>query len=125
MIDVAFGVLAAAALLGTGLAFLYARGAEATPVPWAIPAVHGVIGAAGLGLLALALRRGIGAAAARFGAAGFGITAAGLIALALICGLWIAATRWRGKRPGGGLVGVHATIAIAGFALLLAVVAVV
>jgi hypothetical protein len=126
MIDVAFAVLAAAALFGVGLAILYARGASAKPLHYAVPAAHGIIGAGGLGLLIGALRHGgIGAAAARMGEAGFGATAAGLIGLALMFGLGIAVVSWRGKRPGGALIGIHASLAIAGIALLLAVVAVI
>ncbi|MGH7075692.1 MAG: hypothetical protein ACREFD_16065 [Stellaceae bacterium] len=123
MIDIAFGIVAAAALIGAILAVLYARGPEAKRVPWPVPAGHGVIGAVGLAVLASALRHGIGLGAARMGVSGFGITAAVLIGVALLLGLVIAATSLRGKRPGGAVVAIHAAVAIAGFTLLLTIVA--
>jgi hypothetical protein len=123
MIDVAFAVLTAAVLAGTVLAVLYARGPGARRLPALVPATHGVVGAAGLAALILAVRHGLGPAAGRLGMNGFGAIAIGLFLLALMLGLAIAATSLRGKRPGGALVSAHAMIAVAGFTLLIAIVA--
>lgn len=121
MMDLAFGLLVAAGMFGGLLAVLYLRGPAVKPVHRAAPLAHGAIGAGGLVLLILAVR--YGAVTTGMGTAGFAPTAAGLIALALICGLVIGWTFWRGRRPGGGLVGAHASLAIAGIVLLLALVA--
>jgi hypothetical protein len=123
MMDLAFGILAAAALFGAVLAILYARGPGAKPVGRAVPAIHATIGVAGLAALIVALRTGAGAAATRMGMANFGPIAAGLIAVALLIGLVIASYAWRRKRPGGALIGAHATLAVAGVTLLLVLVA--
>ena len=45
------------------------------------------------------------------------------VAGALALGLPIGWARWRGKRPGGALVGIHASLAIGGFVLVLTVLA--
>ncbi len=123
MMAFAFGILAAAALFGAVLAILYARGPEAKPIGRVVPAIHGSIGAAGLAVLIVALRAGPSAAAARMGTAGFGLFAAGLIATALAVGLVIATYVSRGRRPGGALIGTHATLAVAGITLLLVMIA--
>ncbi len=123
MINLAFGILAAAALFGAVLAILYARGPDARPIGRAAPAIHAMIGVAGLIVLVAALRAGPSAVAVRMGMANFGIFAAVLIALAFLIGLVIAAYVWRWKRPGGVLIGAHATLAVAGVTLLLVMVA--
>lgn len=123
MMDLAFGILAAAALFGAALAILYARGPGAKPVARAVPAIHAAIGVAGLAVLIVALRTGASAAATRMGMADFGPFAAGLIAVALLVGLVIASYAWRRQRPGGALIGAHATLAVAGVTLLLVLVA--
>ncbi|HEY3911497.1 MAG TPA: hypothetical protein VGM07_16655 [Stellaceae bacterium] len=121
MIELAFGILCAAGLVGLVLALIYLRGPGVAPPHPAIPAVHGGIGAVSLAVLLTALDRGRRHHA--MGTAGFGRTAAGLLALALVLGLAIAVAAWRRRRPAGALVGAHAGLAIAGLVLLWALIA--
>lgn len=121
MLDLAFGLLCAAALLGGALAALYLRGPRAKRPTASLPAAHGVLGAAALAALTLALRRGVPETA--MGLSGFGRTAAGLLIAALLFGLLLARATWHGRRPNELLVGTHAGLAIAGFVLVLALVA--
>jgi hypothetical protein len=121
MIDAAFYILSAALVIGAGLAIFYMRGAEAKPPHWIILLAHGGLGAAGLIVLLASLRRGLPATG--MGISGFGPAAAGLFALALALGLMLAGASWRNRRPAGALVGAHATCAIAGFVVLLALIA--
>ncbi|HEY7990783.1 MAG TPA: hypothetical protein VID77_05275 [Stellaceae bacterium] len=123
MIDLAFGILAVAALVGSGLAIVHARGPGAKIIGRTVPTIHAVIGTVGLAVLIAALRLGASAASERLGTAGFGTAAAGLVALAFLVGLLMASRAWRRKPPGGALIGIHATLAIAGVTLLLALVA--
>jgi hypothetical protein len=119
MLRLAFALLCAAASLGAGLAVRYLRGPHAKPLPAAIPAAHGVLGAASLGALLLALLHGLPRTG--MGTAGFAPIAAGLLALALAFGLTLA---WRrGRPPAPVLVATHASVAIAGLVILLALVA--
>ena len=113
----AFYLLGAAVALGGGLAVHFMRGAAARRPPFPILLAHGVLGAVGLGLLLLALHRGLPPSAA--GIAGFGPAAAVFIALALLLGAAIALFR---TRPQGVLVVFHASLAIAGFVMLWTVV---
>ena len=121
MLQLAFAVLCAAVLTGSVLAFLYARHAQPSAARKAASPIHGALGAAGLVALVLALLRGL--PPSRMGTAGFAPTAAALLAAALCLGLVLALVTWRRRRPAGALVGVHASFAIAGFVLLLALVA--
>jgi hypothetical protein len=118
MLTTAFFILAAAVLLGTGLAVLHARGQGV--VPWAAGALHGVLGLIGLGMLLLALRgppRGLGQGTASFGAIG-----AVLFALAALAGLAIFARYRLRHRRAGTLIGIHASLAVSGFIILAAYV---
>jgi hypothetical protein len=79
---------------------------------------HGVLGAAGLGVLVLALRgppRGTANGVASFGPVG-----AVLGAAALLLGLIIAALTWRKARGTGFAIAAHATLAIAAYVMLFA-----
>ncbi|MGH6982398.1 MAG: hypothetical protein ACREFC_14450, partial [Stellaceae bacterium] len=87
MTELAFALLAAAAVLGTVVAIAYARGPATKVIGRAVPTIHAVIGAAGLAILIAALRHRPSAASARMGTAGFDIAAAGLVALAFLVGL--------------------------------------
>jgi hypothetical protein len=121
MIDLAFDVFVAAVLMGAGLAVLYAYGPLAKRPHAMIPLVHGTLGVAGLVLLVAALRHGL--PQTDTGTGDFGVIAGGLFGLALVFGVLIASAAWRGRRPGGLLVATHASVAIAGFVVLLALVA--
>jgi hypothetical protein len=119
MLNAAFIVLGIAVLLGCVLAVLHLR-TGAAPPPWPFGALHGLIAVAGLGLLTLALRgppRGL-----EQGTGAFGIIAAVLIALAALAGLALLAARLRKRRLSGTLIGIHATLAVGGFVILLAYV---
>ena len=119
MLNAAFALLGVAVLLGSALALLHLRAGAAAP-PWPLGALHGFIAIIGLGLLALALRgppRGLAQ-----GTGSFGTIAAVLIALAATVGLAQLAARLRQRRLPGLLIGVHATLAIGGFVVLLAYV---
>jgi hypothetical protein len=98
---------------------VHLTGKQAVPVPWWLGALHGLIGLSGLALLALSLRgpvRGLAQGTASFGAIG-----AGFIGSAALIGGNILLRHRRGKRA-GGLIGVHATLAICGFVMLAAYV---
>jgi hypothetical protein len=119
MLTAAFLILAAAVLLGSGLAVLHLRRAAADAVPWPFAALHALLGLGGLGLLVPALRgppRGLAQ-----GTASFGMIAAVLIGLAALAAGGMLVRRLRGRRP-GGLLGVHATLAVSGFVILAAYV---
>jgi hypothetical protein len=120
MLMAAFGVLGAAVLLGAGLAVQHLRTAKIPATPWPLAALHVALGLGGLGCLALALRgppRGLAQ-----GTASFGTISAVLIAAAALIGGTMLAARLRGRRQAAGLIGLHATLAIGGFVILLAYV---
>lgn len=121
MLGFSFGLLCAAAGIGAGLAIHYMRGPAARPLPAGIAALHAGLGAASLLLLLLTLRRGLPRGG--MGTAGFGPGAAAFISLALALGLVLAHAAWRRRRPPAILVGTHASLAVAGLVLLLALLA--
>lgn len=121
MLTLAFALLCGAALFGAALAIRYLAGTGAKPPPAALPPVHGTLGAAGLAVLILALRRGLPESS--LDTAGFGPIAAALLGSALALGLATAPAAWRQRRPAGTLVGAHAGLAIAGLVMLLTLVA--
>ncbi len=120
MLDLAFLILCAAALIGGALAIAHMRGPQAKPPHRAVPLVHGILGGASFGVLIAALRRGLPQTG--MGTSGFGVIAAGLLGLALVLGLALGLA-WRYRRPPGALVGAHASLAIAGFVVLLTLIA--
>ena len=100
--------------LGVALALRYLRGGR-WPV---IGVVHGLFGAAGFGLLVIALqgpRRGDA-----MGVGSFGIAASVLFGMALTLGPFIPLLMNRTPRAAGLLMAAHATIAITAYVLLLA-----
>ena len=119
MLNAAFIVLGIAVLLGGVLAVLHLReGATPPPLPFGV--LHGLIAIAGLALLALALRgppRGL-----TQGTGSFGTIAAALIGMAALAGFGLLTARLRGRRLPGMLIGIHATLAVGGFVVLLAYV---
>ena len=115
MLIAAFIVLGSATLLGSMLAVLHLR--SASPA-WPLGGLHGLLGLAGLGCLAAALGgppRGLAT-----GTAAFGVIAAALLAVAALVGGAMLLQRLRKRRLSGVLIGIHATIAVSGFAVLAA-----
>ncbi len=121
MIRTAFDVLLAAAVMGAVLGVLYLRGAAASRPHPALAPAHGVVGLAGFALLVAALRHGL--PASDTGTSGFGAIAAACFAVALGFGLLIAWMAWRRGRPAGLAVAIHASLAIGGLVVLLALIA--
>lgn len=114
LLALAFWILAAGVVLGSGLAFMHIRAAKIPP--WPVGALHGALGAAGLGVLILALQgpaRGV-----EYGVSSFGPVAAYLAALALFLGLIVLLLARRFKRATGLAIAVHSTIAVTAFVLL-------
>lgn len=111
-------ILTAAAVAGVSLFILYPV-IKPSARAWWPGLVHGSIGLTGLALLVAALRdtppRGL-----REGAGSFGWIAAGLFAGGLLLGVAVIARRWSRKSPGVLILGMHATLAIAGIMMLLA-----
>jgi hypothetical protein len=119
MLTSSFTVLACAVAFGCGLALVHMRSKAAAPVAWWVAALHGLLGLAGLGLLALALRgpaRGVAQ-----GMGSFGMIGAALIAAAALIGGSIFLKHRRAQHA-GALIGMHATLAIGGFVVLVAYV---
>ena len=121
MLALSFVLLCAAALMGVVLAILYLRGSRRPPPLKLAPPAHGALGAVGLAAIGLAIFRGL--PPSRMGTGGFAPLAAGLFAAAFALGLAIAFSAWRRGRPTGALVGAHASLAVAGLVVLLALVA--
>ena len=115
-----FAILSAVVLLGLLLVLLHGTGRmRAVPT---LGKVHGGLGAAGAALFAASLRPN--PRAAEMGASGFGTAGVVLLALAILAGLLIWRVRFRKGDPMLA-IGLHATLAIFGFALIAAYVAVV
>jgi len=106
--------LIVAVALGATLALRYLRGTKRLPVAGI---VHGLFGAAGLGLLVAVLqgpRRGVA-----MGVGSFGAYAAVLFVVALLLGLTIPLLAKRAPRATGITLAAHATLAITAFVLFL------
>jgi hypothetical protein len=116
MILLAFAVLSLAVVIGSGLAIQFMRGKAVRRLHWAVGLVHALVGIAGMVPLVIVVRRG--APASAMGTGSFAAYSAGLFGSALILGLVIALYAWR-RRPPGIVVGAHASLAIAGYVLLL------
>jgi hypothetical protein len=119
MLTAAFIVLAVAVLLGSGLALVHLRSEAAARVPWWLAALHALLGLGGFCLLALALRgppRGLDQ-----GTGSFGMFSAALIAFAALAGGGVFWRRLKQRRA-GALLGIHATLAVSGFVVLMAYV---
>lgn len=117
MLSLSFALVLIAAALGALLVWLHLRPA-ASPPRWPLGALHGALGATGLVTLLLALQgppRG-----EAMGVGPFGRIAAVLLALALAAGLMLPLIRRRSGRITSGPIGIHATIAICGVAILAA-----
>jgi hypothetical protein len=117
MLTAALAILGIAVLLGSWLAVMHLRTEGAVTPSWRLAAPHGLVALVGLGCLALALRgppRGL-----EQGTAAFGMIAAVLIAAAATLGIGFVAARLRKRRLPGLLIGVHATLAVSGFVILI------
>jgi hypothetical protein len=111
MLTYALIVFAIAAVGGLVLASSVLRGKLA---PWAISALHALLGASGLVLLILTVMQG--ATPAR-------VTAAlGLLVAAALGGFYLASLHLRGTVAPKAVVFVHAGVAVAGFLTLLSAV---
>ncbi len=117
MLTAAFVILSIAILLGCLLAILYLR-TEGAAAPWPLAALHGSIAIAGLFCLALALQGPV--RGAEQGTADFGIYAVTLIGTAALIGVLLFVSHILKRKIPGLLVGVHATLAIGGLAILAA-----
>jgi len=118
MLTAALVILGIAVLLGSALAVVHLRTDGAVAPTWKLAALHGVVAVVGLGCLALGLRgppRGL-----EQGTASFGMIAVALIAAAATLGAGLVATRLRQRRLPGLMIGVHATLAVSGFVILMA-----
>ncbi len=107
-------------LLGSVLATLHLRTERAATVPWPLGALHGLLGVGGLGCLILALRgppRGLD-----HGTGSFGVISAVLIVLAALVAGGIIVRHLLSGRRAGVLIGIHATLAVSGFVILVAYV---
>jgi hypothetical protein len=116
MLVSAFVILGIAVLIGCLLAIL--RTNEAAMPPWWLAALHGLLAIFGSCCLALALRgptRGLDQ-----GTASFGMLATALIVLAALAGVGLLVARAFEKPITGVMIGIHATLAVSGFVILLA-----
>jgi|GEM_PF-2604304 len=120
MLIAAFVIVTLAVALGAVLAVMHIQMKSATMPRRQLAALHGLLALIGLGCLILALGgppRGLDQ-----GTASFGIIAAALFALAAVLGGGLLASRIFKGRIGGGLIGIHATLAVSGFVILAAYV---
>lgn len=118
MLIAAFVILGIAVLLGSLLAVLHLRAAETATPTAALAVLHALIALGGFTCLLAALRgppRGL-----ETGTAEFGAIAAVLIALAALLGGGFVALRLLKRRIVSSLIGIHATLAVAGFVVLAA-----
>jgi len=113
----AFWTVTLAVVWGAGLSFLFLNPVWRRPA-W-VAAIHGIVGATGLGLLILALRTQDPRAEA-LGVGAFAKYAAVLLSAALILGLVIGFGPLSIRRRRGFLIAIHGTIAISGFVLFMA-----
>lgn len=113
----ALGILCLGGALGGYLAVGFVRGRKAGKVPL----LHGAVGIGGL--LALVLAEAARPGPPPRGLAGFGIGAEIVLAIALVFGLLVLFAAIRGRRPSGVLIGTHATLAIGGIVMVLALFA--
>lgn len=114
MLSASLWLLAAAILIGIGLAALWLQGHR--PAGWARLAapLHGLAAAAGTALLLAFI---VGGAA---DPQNFGHLTAWFLGIALAGGTVIVVSQLRRRRPAGLVVALHASLGLAGFVLLLA-----
>jgi hypothetical protein len=118
MLIAAFVILGIAVLLGSLLAVLHLRAAQPATPTAALGALHALVALTGFACLLAALRgppRGL-----ETGTTEFGAVAAVLLALAALLGGGCVALRLLKRRIASSLIGIHATLAVAGFVVLAA-----
>jgi hypothetical protein len=108
-----------AAALGTALAVQFLRPTSAASAPWPLAACHGVFGIGGLAFLVIALLRGPPRGLDQ-GTATFGTISAVLMGLAAAAGFVVLSRHVMTGRRAGGLIGIHATLAVGGVVILAA-----
>ncbi len=111
-------LLSAAVLGGLGL-ILLSNTAPSRARVWWPGAVHGAAGAAGFGLLVAGVAAGPVRGVAQ-GASSFGPAAAGLVAGGLALGVLLLIGRLRRQMPAMLVLGLHATLGVAGLVMLAA-----
>jgi hypothetical protein len=115
MLEAALLALAIAVLVGTLLAVLHLRSDQIRKVPWPLAALHALFALGGFAALLATLGgppRGVDQ-----GTSSFGAISGWMLVLAVLFGLLILAARLRGRARAGGLIGIHATLAVSGFVL--------
>ena len=117
-LDLTTIILAVAVAMGTGAAVLSLR--RGMPGPSVVAVTHGCVALAGYALMLVAISGSSRGAAT--GTQSFGVIAAVFLGLAVIAGLALLWQRRMRKRLSGGLIGVHATLAVTGFVILAAYV---
>lgn len=117
MLTAAIWVLGLATLGGVSLLALAQRSRPAGRV-WLAGAAHGMLGLAGFAFLLAGL--GGPARGTQTGTAGFGVIAAVLIGAGLALGLVLFAARLRRRSGAALLIGLHATLGVAGLVMLAA-----
>jgi hypothetical protein len=117
MLEAALFVLVFALALGATAAVLSLR-ARGAPGPGAVALAHAGLALGGYALLLAALRGP--ARGAQSGTSSFGAIAAALLTIAVLLGLALLRQRLKRRRLPGALVGIHASVAIAGFVVLMA-----
>jgi hypothetical protein len=117
MLPLATTLLGIVLLLGSFLAILHMRAKDPPSLCAWLGPVHGTIAIGGLGLLLA----GLGGPPHGYatGTESFRTIAAVILAIAAFVGVVILVARLRRWRGRGALIGVHGTIAIAGFVVLL------
>jgi hypothetical protein len=117
MLTTAAAILAITALVGVCLIALAQYGRPSGAI-WLPGAAHGTLGVIGFIVLLLALRGPPRGAAS--GSASFGLVAAVLIAAGLITAASMPVLRARGREVPAMILGIHATLAVAGLVMLAA-----
>ena len=83
---------------------------------WLPKAAHGIFGI--IGFLVLLRTLGEPPSGVNSGVANFGVFAAWLIGAALLLGCFAFAVRWRRRPVSSVVIGIHATLAVAGLVML-------